>query len=788
MKIINVLLAVVMQNAIMNCIKFNMKSKDSILDYFNRLNNKNDIEHNRKYRFSEMNLQNTHLSSNYTINPSDYEKRGNILPSPTEMNNNNTLTEMNNNTTNLVEMNNDTHNPLVEMNNNTKVSEMYRDVPLDVLQLTEIYNKTHHDPNNELNVLQLTEINNKTNVPHIHEVDINYPNQKEMNDDLNPKIHEVDINYPNQKEMNDDHNPLVYNVDINYPNQKKMNKYLNPHIRHDDSHPNDLNNDILSYPHINHDNSHPDEISIDQYPFINHDNSHTDEDIKDINDINHQPDLYNEAKIYTPPTIKNNDKSINTRKEIFILEDSLSIRSFAFSNKFKYPHIRLNNDSFRINNKTKDIYFLFKLMKDNIIYISNQNEIQVLDSINLSEIKNLEREDVNCFNIFTNNSISFKLCSKTTGIRNIWYCELANLLKKHDPFCKRVRDFKERYVELENTTIQPILLVPEVSRNCNENFNYSKNGMDWECQCSDGQKQSPINVNTREVSNLTLLNSSTISIGIPNFYFEPVNTDENRILIKYIDKSIRIKHSSFGKIVTYDGDVLIMQEIIFKTPSEHQIDGKTFDMEMQVIAYGISGYIDKQAVLSILFRKEPGAYNKFIDDVNFFNLPNIDYKTKHIQGELFIPKVFHNSNDLTNDYKPFSFYTYEGSLTSPPCTERTTYYIVDEPVPIAENMIRLLKEAIMDDTDNGIKSVNDYFYPQNISNARSIQKLNNRKVYYFDSGFIKNDINNTREQSSNEDYHYEKIKVKKNKYVRVLNNNPSNVPNSFIVTERETYN
>merc|ERR1712032_1590259 len=117
--------------------------------------------------------------------------------------------------------------------------------------------------------------------------------------------------------------------------------------------------------------------------------------------------------------------------------------------------------------------------------------------------------------------------------------------------------------------------------------------------------------------------------------------DQKNIKIRYEKNAIRIFHPNMGKIVNIDGSVYIAEEIVFHTPSEHTIDGKTFDLEMQVTHYGRSkGDIAKQVVLSILFKNSPGRYNKFLDKIDFFNLPTPKAPSVELQNDFFIPAAF----------------------------------------------------------------------------------------------------------------------------------------------------
>jgi len=156
-------------------------------------------------------------------------------------------------------------------------------------------------------------------------------------------------------------------------------------------------------------------------------------------------------------------------------------------------------------------------------------------------------------------------------------------------------------------------------------------------------------------------------------------------------------------------------------------------MEIQIIHYGqTKGDIAKQAVVSFLFEKQPGVYNKFIDDLDFFNLPNPLQKSRKLYSSVYIPKLFYEAHSEEIPLmKPFSFYSYQGSITNPPCTERTIHYVASKPFKLSTTALQLFEEAIrvpdvMDSRGNVRISKQ---LPQN---NRLIQKLNGRAVFWYD--------------------------------------------------------
>jgi len=257
------------------------------------------------------------------------------------------------------------------------------------------------------------------------------------------------------------------------------------------------------------------------------------------------------------------------------------------------------------------------------------------------------------------------------------------------------------------------------------------------------------------------------------------------IKIRYFNGSIRIYHPNLGKIVTLDGSTYIAQEIIFHSPAEHMINGRRFDFEVQIIHNGVtSGDIAKKAILSILFKKKAGFYNKFLDKLDLFNLPNPNEPAHDINENLYIPFLFKNAKDKDVPImNPFSFYTYQGSISEPPCSERTILYIASKPRYLSSTTIELFKEALkqpdmVDDEGNMI--VNN-FEP---TNFRNIQPLNGRAVFHYDlSKFC--GITDLKKHKPKRLGHYEKKITKIKNYFFVNGVKPSGIPGALLVSRKE---
>jgi carbonic anhydrase len=519
----------------------------------------------------------------------------------------------------------------------------------------------------------------------------------------------------------------------------------------------------------------------------------------------------------------NNSTSSNGGASSPILSEWFMISSATFKNTNKFPlvtlwsgqklKIKTDKEYFRINdaffNSTggdigpNEKFFWFRLSGLNIYYSLTQSDMNILGAIAVTSIGNVAStggstsggNQTYCFSVADSEATAWKICGLSEKTTSQWVCQIKKLLGNYDPSCDQNGSGNSTNTNGTNqdgpkNITQPIIIIPLPSRQCNEGWNYQNNGDDWECDCAEGKEQAPID--------LPAIEAALDSPVRPLFQYDEISASSKDttkdgqlkgntpMQIKYIDNSMKISHNKFGKVVTMDGAVYYAQDIIIHTPAEHTIQGKTYDMEVQIIHYGVSkGDIAKQLILCFVFEKVPGVYNKFIDDLDMFNLPNPISKERDLSTNIFIPKIlFSADNTDIPVMKPFSFYTYQGSLTAPPCTENTIMYVASKPIPLGSTAIQLFQEALrvpdlMDEKGNIIVS---NWVPKN---NRSIQPLNGRPVFYYSHEKYCGPDPAKSSGSAGSDGHYEKIMKAMTNYFYVTGKEPSGIPNAFVVSEKE---
>lgn len=98
-----------------------------------------------------------------------------------------------------------------------------------------------------------------------------------------------------------------------------------------------------------------------------------------------------------------------------------------------------------------------------------------------------------------------------------------------------------------------------------------------------------------------------------------------------------------------------------------------------------------------------------MDDYNFFSTDS--------KREFIFPKILHDRMVIESEQKwelerTKLVYQYEGSLTTPPCSEVVTWFVYAEPITISRRNYDRLKRQIN----------------ENKTNARSVQDLGGREV------------------------------------------------------------
>lgn len=203
-------------------------------------------------------------------------------------------------------------------------------------------------------------------------------------------------------------------------------------------------------------------------------------------------------------------------------------------------------------------------------------------------------------------------------------------------------------------------------------LNY-KDQKNWEF--ISGKRQSPINIETEKVTEAK--NYSKVKINFKNNILEKVENNGHTLDVFSKGESV------------LDNRKFELKNLHFHSPSEHTINGEFYPLELHFVHQMENG---EYAVVAV-FAKE-GQENKEFQKV----LESVGKEEKNIDLEKLLPKKK-------------EYYTYLGSLTTPPLTENVEWYVLKEPIEVSKSQIEQFNK----------------FY---IGNNRKVQDVNDRKILF----------------------------------------------------------
>lgn len=197
----------------------------------------------------------------------------------------------------------------------------------------------------------------------------------------------------------------------------------------------------------------------------------------------------------------------------------------------------------------------------------------------------------------------------------------------------------------------------------------------WSDLCSGawtdcaGNSQSPVNIVTQNVSENDDLEE--LYLGYRKSYVSILNNGH----------TIQFNYSP-GSYSYLNGKKYELLQFHFHTESEHTLNGKQYPMEVHFVHRDVK--TSNLAVVGVIF--EEGRKNTLLSQ--FMNsLPEE-------AGGVYTSDVLYNAKDIFNNCDDDfleEYYTYGGSLTTPPCSEIVTWYVLKQPIQASAYQIAKIK-------------------------------------------------------------------------------------------------
>ncbi len=181
-------------------------------------------------------------------------------------------------------------------------------------------------------------------------------------------------------------------------------------------------------------------------------------------------------------------------------------------------------------------------------------------------------------------------------------------------------------------------------------------------ECALGKNQSPINIQSATQAELAKLQldykGKVVALTNNGHTLQTSLEGENSLLV--------------------DGKQFTLKQFHFHTPSENHVDGKSYPLEAHYVHADEQGNL---AVVAVFF--EQGDANPALASL----LENIPEKDNNVT----IRAPFDASALIPADK---DYYRFNGSLTTPPCSEGVRWLVIQEPQTISATQIEKFEKAM----------------------------------------------------------------------------------------------
>jgi len=257
-------------------------------------------------------------------------------------------------------------------------------------------------------------------------------------------------------------------------------------------------------------------------------------------------------------------------------------------------------------------------------------------------------------------------------------------------------------------------------------FDYKQSGKDWSGTCSSGKAQSPININTTAA--VCVRHGEPTANPYRIHFHYASSADAKNLSLHHNGHTIKVKgdlgYVTVGGCNPCTGQEYRIKQFHFHAAAEHTIDADpaanrtgAYALELHIYhqKQGSVGFKDVVGVAIQFYVQPEGGYpNSFLEKINWSGMPTQKGGSTPLSGGVdltLLKEAIHNAE----------YFTYTGSLTTPPCTEDVKWFVMKTPLGISQ------KQA---DTIQALFAKNTAFASGN-GNNRVVQPTNGRQVVWY---------------------------------------------------------
>ncbi|MGI9570862.1 MAG: carbonic anhydrase [Desulfobulbia bacterium] len=196
-------------------------------------------------------------------------------------------------------------------------------------------------------------------------------------------------------------------------------------------------------------------------------------------------------------------------------------------------------------------------------------------------------------------------------------------------------------------------------------------------RCRDGQNQSPVDL------------VADYEVDLPELVFEyhgtPLKETNNGHTIM-----LNVTKGNFLSVPEKNWK-FELQQGHFHSPSEHTINGEHFPMEIHLVHTGSKGEL---VVVGVMV--EEGEEDPMLNRIWSF-MPEAVGETRESPLTVFEAGVMPPTRD---------YFSYDGSLTTPPCSEGVSWIVLHEPLTASAEQVERFKQRVGPSTNRPIQPKN----------------------------------------------------------------------------------
>ncbi len=198
-------------------------------------------------------------------------------------------------------------------------------------------------------------------------------------------------------------------------------------------------------------------------------------------------------------------------------------------------------------------------------------------------------------------------------------------------------------------------------------------------KCGQSKSQSPINIVNTKVK----LNGK---LPAPKFNYSLGDVKD------IVDNGHSLQFDfKEGSYMEFEGTKYMLIQFHAHEESEHTIDGVRYPLELHFVHKSAAGKI---IVVGVMVKE--GEENSYFEKLKVFK--SLAKNAKEDTDIAFDPEKMYPTNK--------AYYTYEGSLTTPPCSDQVTWIVFKNPITMTEGEIEDVAKHLPKSNNRPVQPIN----------------------------------------------------------------------------------